>query len=282
MEAATLHRSQPTVGELLRRWRDQRRLSQMALALDAEVSTRHLSFVETGRAQPSRDMVVRLAEHLDVPLRERNELLLAAGYAPAYSESAMDEERMEAVRAAVRQVLAGHDPYPALVVDRHWEMLDANAGVAVLLAGVDPEQLAPPVNALRLSLHPDGLAPRIANLGEWRAHILDRLRRQVAATADPQLASLLAELTAYPCDQPERESTLPTETVSTHPEIIVPLRLRHGDGELRLMSIISTFGTPLDITVEELSIEAFFPADPHTARVLRSAVEAQAQPVEGA
>jgi transcriptional regulator with XRE-family HTH domain len=277
MEAATLHRSQPTVGELLRRWRDQRRLSQMALALDAEVSTRHLSFVETGRSQPSRDMIVRLAEHLDVPLRERNELLLAAGYAPAYPESAMDEERMEAVRAAVRQVLAGHEPYPALVVDRHWEMLEANAGVAVLLAGVDPEQLAPPVNALRLSLHPDGLAPRIVNLGEWRAHILDRLRRQVAATADPQLASLLEELRAYPCDQPEPEVELPGPG-----EIVVPLRLRHGDGELRLMSIVSTFGTPLDITVQELSIEAFFPADAHTAQALRSAVEAQAQAVEGA
>ena len=277
MEAATLHRSQPTVGELLRRWRDQRRLSQMALALDAEVSTRHLSFVETGRSQPSRDMIVRLAEHLDVPLRERNELLLAAGYAPAYPESAMDEERMEAVRAAVRQVLAGHEPYPALVVDRHWEMLEANAGVAVLLAGVDPEQLAPPVNALRLSLHPDGLAPRIVNLGEWRAHILDRLRRQVAATADSQLASLLEELRAYRCDQPEPEVELPGPG-----EIVVPLRLRHGDGELRLMSIVSTFGTPLDITVQELSIEAFFPADAHTAQALRSAVEAQAQAIEGA
>ena len=225
-------------------------------------------------------MVLRLAERLDVPLRERNELLLAAGYAPAYPESAMDEERMEAVRAAVRQVLAGHEPYPALVVDRHWEMLEANAGVAVLLEGIESEQLAPPVNALRLSLHPDGLAPRIANLGEWRAHILDRLRRQVAATADPQLASLLTELKAYPCDQaePAVEDTNPTHAG----EIIVPLRLRHGDGELRLMSIISTFGTPLDITVQELSIEAFFPADAHTAQVLRSAVEAQAEPVEGA
>ena len=272
MEAATLHHAPPTVGQLLRRWRDQRRLSQMELALDAEVSTRHLSFVETGRSRPSREMIVRLAEHLDVPLRERNELLLAAGYAPAYPESAMDEERMEAVRAAVRQVLAGHEPYPALVVDRHWEMLDANAGVAVLLAGIDPEQLAPPVNALRLSLHPDGLASRIINLGEWRAHILDRLRRQVAATADPQLASLLAELRGYPCDQPEPVVELPGPT-----DIIVPLRLRHVDGtELRFMSIISTFGTPLDVTVQELSIEAFLPADAATADALRSAVEAQA------
>jgi hypothetical protein len=221
---------------------------------------------------------VRLAEHLDVPLRERNRLLLAAGYAPAYPESDMDAEAMDAVRAAVRQVLAGHEPYPALVVDRHWEMLDANAGVGVLLAGVAPEQLAPPVNALRLALHPDGLASKIINLGEWRAHLLDRLRRQVAATHDSQLASLLAELRGYPSEPPE--PGLDIRPGHDHPEIVVPLRLRHGDGELRLMSIVSTFGTPLDITVEELSIEAFFPADAATAAALRSAVEAQPEAVE--
>jgi transcriptional regulator with XRE-family HTH domain len=156
---------EPSVGGLLREWRARRRLSQLELALDADVSTRHLSFVETGRSQPSRDMVVRLAERLDVPLRERNHLLLAAGYAPAYPETDMDDERMQSVREALRQVLKGHEPYPALVVDRHWELLDANAGVALLLEGVAPEQLAPPVNALRLALHPDGLAPRIRNLG---------------------------------------------------------------------------------------------------------------------
>jgi transcriptional regulator with XRE-family HTH domain len=267
MEAATLHPTLPTVGSLLRGWRDRRRLSQLELALDAGVSTRHLSFVETGRSQPSREMIVRLAEHLDVPLRERNELLLAAGYAPAYPESELDTERMASVRAAVRQVLVGHEPYPALVVDRHWEMLDANAGVAFLLHGVAPEQLAPPVNALRLSLHPDGLAPRIVNLGEWRAHILVRLGRHATATGDPQLASLLAELRGYPCDQEEPAVELPGPG-----EIVVPLRLRHGDGELRLMSVISTFGTALDVTVQELSIETFFPADEATARVLRAAV----------
>lgn len=263
MEAATL----PTVGQLLRNWRDARRLSQMELALEAEVSTRHLSFVETGRSQPSRDMVVRLAEHLDVPLRERNQLLLAAGYAPAYPESAMDDEPMEGVRAAVRQVLAGHEPYPAVVVDRHWEMLEANAGIALLLEGVAPEQLEPPVNALRLSLHPDGLAPKIINLGEWRAHLLGRLRRQVVATHDPQLASLLTELRSYPCDDPEPAVEMPGPG-----EIVVPLRLRHGDGELRFMGIVSTFGTPLDVTVQELSIEAFFPADKATAEHLRANV----------
>ncbi len=267
MEAATLEPTAQTVGGLLREWRSRRRLSQLALALEADVSTRHLSFVETGRAQPSRDMVVRLAEQLEVPLRERNHLLLAAGYAPAYPESEMDDERMETVRAAVRQVLAGHEPNPAIVVDRHWEMLEANAAIGVLLEGVAPEQLAPPVNALRLALHPDGVAPRILNLGEWRAHLLGRLRRQIAATNDPQLASLLVELRDYPCDDPEPDVELPGPG-----EIVVPLRLRHGDGELRLMSIVSTFGTPLDVTVEELSIEAFFPADAETAAVLRAAL----------
>jgi transcriptional regulator with XRE-family HTH domain len=264
MTAAT---QEATVGGLLREWRARRRLSQLELALEADVSTRHLSFVETGRSQPSRDMVVRLAERLDVPLRERNHLLLAAGYAPAYPETDMDDQRMQTVREAVRQVLKGHEPYPALVVDRHWEMLDANAGVGLLLAGVPPEQLAPPVNALRLALHPDGLASKILNLGEWRAHLLGRLKRQVAATHDPQLASLLSELRGYPCDDPEPLVELPGPG-----EIVVPLRIRHGDKELRLMSIVSTFGTPLDVTLQELSIEAFFPADPATAEALRAAV----------
>jgi transcriptional regulator with XRE-family HTH domain len=248
------------VGTLLREWRDARRLSQLELALEAEVSTRHLSFVETGRAQPSRDMIVRLAESLDVPLRERNQLLLAGGYAPAYPQTGLDDE---AVRDAVRQVLAGHEPYPALVVDRHWEMLDANAGVGVLLEGVAPEQLAPPVNALRLALHPDGLAPKIVNLGEWRAHLLARLRRQVVATHDPQLASLLTELRGYPCDQLE-----PAVEIPGPGEIVVPLRIRHGAGELRFMSIVSTFGTPLDVALQELSIEAFFPVDAATRDAL--------------
>ena len=252
------------VGGLLREWRTRRRLSQLELALEAEVSTRHLSFVETGRSQPSRDMVVRLSEHLEVPLRERNHLLLAAGYAPAYPDTGIEDD---AVRGAVRQVLRGHEPYPAIVVDRHWELLESNASAGLLLEGVAPAQLEPPVNALRLALHPEGVAPRILNLGEWRAHLLSRLRRQVAATHDPQLASLLAELRAYPCDQPEPIVELPGPG-----EIVVPLRLRHGAGELRFMSIVSTFGTPLDVTVQELSIEAFFPADRETAEALRAAV----------
>ena len=257
MTAAT---HEPTVGGLLREWRARRRLSQLELALEADVSTRHLSFVETGRSQPSREMVVKLAEQLEIPLRERNHLLLAAGYAPVYPESDMADQR---IREAVRHVLKGHEPFPALAVDRHWEMLDANAGIALLLDGVDPQQLAPPVNALRLALHPDGLAPKILNLGEWRAHLLARLRRQVAATHDPQLASLLAELRSYPCGDPEPAVELPGPG-----EIVVPLKIRPN---LSFMSIVSTFGTPLDVTLQELSIEAFFPADERTAAALRQA-----------
>jgi transcriptional regulator with XRE-family HTH domain len=253
------------VGPLLRRWRDQRRLSQMELALEAEVSTRHLSFVETGRSKPSRDMVVKLAEHLDVPLRERNELLLAAGYAPAYPETSLEDAEMGQVREAVRRLLAAYEPYPAVAVDRRWELVDGNAGVPLIAAGAAAHLLEPPVNALRLSLHPEGMAPRIANLAEWRGHVLGRLRREVGVTQDPQLRSLLAELESYPGDG----------GAATHPgpgEIVVPLRLRHEAGELAFMSTITTFGTPLDITVSELSIEAFFPADLHTAAVLRAAL----------
>jgi transcriptional regulator with XRE-family HTH domain len=254
------------VGPLLRRWRDQRRLSQMELALEAEVSTRHISFVETGRSRPSRDMVVKLAEHLDVPLRERNELLLAAGYAPAYPESSFEDEELSAVRDAVRRLLAAHEPYPAVAVDRRWELVDGNAGVALIAAGAAAHLLAPPVNALRLSLHPEGMAPRIANLGEWRAHVLGRLRREVNATQDAQLRTLLAELEGYPGDDAgDRAWTRPGAG-----EIVVPLRLKTGAAELSFMSTVTTFGTPLDITVSELSIEAFFPADDHTAAVLRA------------
>lgn len=253
---------QRPVGELLRQWREQRRLSQLELALQAEISTRHLSFVETSRSKPSRDMVIHLAEQLDLPLRERNHLLLAAGYAPVYSETALDSPQLSAVRAAVRQVLTGHEPYPAVVVDRGWNLVDANASVALFTDGVAEELLAPPTNVLRVSLHPDGMASRIVNLGEWRAHLLGQLRRQVALTADPALAALYDELRAYPCDQPEPELSGPGD-------IVVPLRIRHGDRELAFFSTIATFGTPLDVTVAELAIESFFPADPDTASFLR-------------
>jgi MmyB-like transcription regulator ligand binding domain len=214
-------------------------------------------------------MVVKLAEHLDVPLRERNELLLAAGYAPVYAETSLEDAEMGQVREVVRRLLAAHEPYPAVAVDRRWELVDGNAGVPLITAGAAPHLLEPPINALRLSLHPEGMAPRIANLAEWRGHVLGRLRREVGVTQDSQLRSLLVELEAYPGD--DRDGGTP----ATQPgpgEIVVPLRLRHEAGELAFMSTITTFGTPLDITLSELSIEAFFPADAHTAAVLRALV----------
>ena len=210
-------------------------------------------------------MVLHLAEQLDLPLRERNQLLLAAGYAPVYPQTALDSPRMAAVRAAVRHVLTGHEPYPAVAVDRGWHLVDANASITLLTEGVSQALLAPPANVLRVSLHPDGMAPRIVNLGEWRAHLLGRLRRQVALTADPELAALYRELRAYPCDQAEPEIELPGPG-----DVVVPLRIRHGDRELAFFSTVATFGTPLDITVAELAIESFFPADPDTASVLRA------------
>ena len=252
------------VGELLRRWRERRRLSQLQLSVEAGVSSRHLSFVETGRSRPTSDMILRLSEHLDVPLRERNGLLLAGGYAPAYP--AGDLDGMSGVRTAVRQVLAGHEPYPAVVVDRGWNLVEANGSIGIFLDGAAEELLAPPVNVLRLSLHPRGMAPRIANLGEWRAHLLGRLRRQAAATADPDLDALHRELREYPCDQPEPEVELPGPG-----EVVVPLRYRHRDRELALISMTAVFGTPLDVTLAELAIESFFPADAATAEVLRQA-----------
>ena len=273
----TTTRPQPRPGELLRQWRERRRLSQLDLALAAETSARHLSFVETGRARPSRDMLLRLAEQLEVPLRERNHLLLAGGYAPVFGQAPLDAPQMAAVREALGKVLAGHEPYPAVVVDRSWNLVDANAAVAVLLGPTDPALLAPPANVLRVSLHPDGMAPRIVNLGEWRAHLFGRLRRQVALTGDAGLAELLDELRAYPCDQPEPEVEVPGPG-----DVVVPLRLRHGDQELSFLSIMASFGTPLDVTVAELAIESFFPADPATGAALRDLQTDQGQGVGGA
>ncbi|MFD2416972.1 helix-turn-helix domain-containing protein [Amycolatopsis pigmentata] len=257
------------VGEMLRQWRDRRRVSQLDLAIAAEVSTRHLSFVETGRARPSREMVLRLGEHLDVPLRERNHLLLAAGYAPVYREGELGDPEMTAARSALRQVLTGHEPYPAVVVDRMWNLVDGNAGVALLTEGAAPELLAPPSNVLRIALHPAGMAPRVLNLGELRADLLGRLRRQVDATADPGLAELLAEVRGYPCDDPVPEVEVPGGSA-----VFVPLRLRHRDRELSFFSTIATFGAPLDVTLSELAIESFYPADAATGEYLRRAAAA--------
>ncbi|MFD5096327.1 helix-turn-helix domain-containing protein [Amycolatopsis thailandensis] len=261
----TASRAGRPVGELLREWRDRRRISQLDLAISAEISTRHLSFVETGRSKPSRDMVLRLGEHLEVPLRERNQLLLAAGYAPAYAESGLGAPEMAAVRKAVRQLLTSHEPYPAAVADRWWNLVDANASVSIMTDLVSPTLMTPPVNVLRLTLHPEGMAPHVLNLGEWRAHLLGRLRRQVTQTADPVLTDLLEELLAYPCADPVPEVEVPGPG-----DIFVPLRLRHEGADLTFFSTVSTFGTPLDITVAELVIESFFPADADTAEHLRA------------
>ncbi len=259
------------VGELLRRWRERRRLSQLALALEADVSTRHLSFLETGRSRPSREMVLRLAEQLEIPLRERNSLLVAAGYAPLYPERDLDDPALQPARQAVDLVLAGHKPYPAHAVDRHWTIVASNHVARPLLAGVAPELLEPPVNVLRLSLHPEGLAPRIANLGQWRAHILHRLRHQVASAADPTLAALLTELSGYPAPAHEGVEAPLRDLYETG--VVVPLRLRTEWGLLAFFSTITIFGTPVDITLSELAIEAFFPANPETAEILRRIAE---------
>ncbi len=265
--AATLAPMHPnatlTVGELLRDWRRRRRLSQLDLACDADVSTRHLSCVECGRAMPSREMVLRLAHRLDVPLRERNRLLTAAGYAPMYAERALDDPALAQARAAVEQVLRGHEPYPALAVDRHWTLVSYNRAVLPLLDGVAPELLVPPLNVLRLSLHPGGLAPRIVNLGQWRAHLLGRLRQQVAVSADPVLAALADELRSYP-------APAETSTDVAEPAVVVPFKLATASGTLSFITTTTVFGTPVDITLSELALETFYPADAHTAAALKA------------
>jgi transcriptional regulator with XRE-family HTH domain len=250
------------VGDQLRDWRQRRRLSQLDLALDAEISTRHLSFVETGRATPSRDLLLHLADQLGVPLRDRNALLLAAGYAPAYAERSLDDPALAAARAAVELVLKAHEPFPALAVDRHWNLVAANGAIGPFLDGVAAALLAPPVNVLRLSLHPQGLAPRILNHAEWHGHILERLRQQIAATADAGLIKLHAELSSYPV--PDAKAA----TVD-YGGVVVPLRLRTAAGDLSFFGTVTVFGTPVDVTLSELAIEAFFPADAATATALR-------------
>lgn len=242
-------------------------MSQLELALEADVSARHLSFVETGRAQPSRDMIVHLAETLAVPLRERNAILLAAGFAPLYSECALDDPALSAARAAVDAVLAGCAPFPALAVDRRWNIVAFNAGAGAMLGGVAPELLAAP-NAMRLALHPQALAPQIDNFGEWRAHLLARVRQQIAASGDAGLEELLSELLGYV--YPETIRLTPHEhDIGGEPAIVVPLRLRAGDALLSFISTITVFGTPVDVTLSELAIETFFPADTTTSEFLR-------------
>lgn len=265
----SIETSAQTLGGLLRDWRRRRRMSQLDLACDAEISTKHLSFLETGRSRPSRTMLLHLSECLDVPLRDRNVMLTAAGYAPVFRERDFNEPALDLVRRNIEVVLAAHDPNPAMAVDRHWVMLAANQAVAHLAAGAEPMLLRPPVNMLRLCLHPAGLASRIVNLTQWRAHIIARLRRQIDVSGDGVLVDLLEEIRDYPCLR-----TAGSRTVDDDRDMIAtPFRLATIDGVLSFLSTTTLFGTPVDITLSELAIETFLPADPHTAEIMRSVAQ---------
>jgi transcriptional regulator with XRE-family HTH domain len=254
------------VGHLLREWRQRRRLSQLALACEAEISTRHLSFLETGRSLPSREMILHLAEQLNIPLRERNVLMMAAGYAPTFAERPLDDPALRLARRAIDLVLAGHEPYPALAVDRHWTLVASNKAIAPLVSGVSPELLRPPINVLRLGLHPNGIVPRIINFPAWRSHLIARLRHQIDVTADPTLKQLISELLGYPMPSKMTKSAPGPEEYAG---VVVPLQLATEDGVLSLFSTTTVFGTPVDITLAELALESFFPADAGTAEILR-------------
>jgi transcriptional regulator with XRE-family HTH domain len=259
--------SQSRVGSLLREWRERRQRTQLDLALDSGVSARHLSFIETGRSSPSAEMVL-LAERLDVPFRERNQLLLAAGYAPAFPERSLADPELAAVREALDVILTGQEPFPAVVVDRRWNLVAANAAMAALAADADPQLLQPPVNVMRLGLHPDGFMRQILNPGDVRAHFVRRLERQVAVTGDADLSALLAEVAAYPSHEPEHGSA----SIPAAGEILTPLiqmRAPHV-GELSFFATVATFGTAVEVTTSELSIELTFPADAATAEALRN------------
>jgi len=253
------------IGNLLRGWRERRRKSQLDLALDAEISTRHLSFVETGRSKPSREMILHLAEQLEVPLRERNKLLIIGGYAPAYTEKKLEDPSLDAARKAIDLILKGHEPYPAIAIDRHWTMISSNKTAPLMLEGVAPELLKPPINVLRLSLHPKGLAPRIVNLTEWRTHLLSRLRKQVDNTADAGLEELLKELSGYEVSPKKNRKNLKSAVAEAG--IIVPLQIETNFGMLSFISTTTVFGTPVDVTVSELALETFFPADEKTKEI---------------
>jgi transcriptional regulator with XRE-family HTH domain len=259
------------VGALLRTWRQRRRLSQLQLACDAEISTRHLSFIETGRAQPSRDMLLRLCEQLDVPMRERNVVLVAAGYAPMFPDRPLEHQALAAARAAIELVLHRQKPYPAFALDKRWSIVASNAALPELYDEVAPELMRPPVNAMRLSLHPHGLAPRIINLAEWRAHLLLRLRRQIEITADPVAADLLREVSDYPVP-----SGKPATVSELGHEIAVPFQVSTGAGVLSFFSMTTVFGTPVDVTLCELALELFFPADDATAILVQRMAAAAA------
>jgi transcriptional regulator with XRE-family HTH domain len=260
---SSVQRAAPShVGEHLRDWRQRRRLSQLEFAAEADISTRHLSFIETGRARPRREMLLHLAERLDIPLRERNTVLVSAGFAPVFSEKSLDDPALSAARAAIDLVLKGHEPFPAIAVDRYWNMVSANGAIAVFMEGVDEDLLAPPINVVRVGMHPRGMAARVVNGQEWRTHILTRLRRQVETSADRDLAALLEEVSAYPA---------PIGARPREPDhgVFIPLKLKTSKGVLSFLSTMTTFGTPTDVTLSEILLEAFYPADEETARALR-------------
>jgi transcriptional regulator with XRE-family HTH domain len=251
------------VGSLVRRWRERRHRSQLDVSIAADVSTRHLSYIETGRSTPSRDMIERLCDELDVPLRERNAFHLAAGLAPAHRERPLAD--LGAARLAIDSVLAGHGPNPAVAVDGRWDLLAANDAMRRFLAEIPAEAAGPSLNMLRATMHPDGLASRLRNPAQWRAHVLRRVRRQWERTDDPALADLLAELEAYPAPPPGGD------VEATDDEIAVPMRLTTEFGDLALLYTVTVFGSPRDVTLDEIAIETFFPADDATRRILKAA-----------
>jgi transcriptional regulator with XRE-family HTH domain len=258
-----------TIGGLLREWRERRRVTQLELALEAGVSARHLSFVETGRSKPGREMLLRVLQRLEVPFREQNRLLLAAGHAPAFPERSLEEPELQPVRDALDVILRSHEPYPAVAVDRAWNLVAANAPMSALaaLVEVDPALLEPPINVMRLGLHPRGLAPLMVNLGDWHAHWLERLDRQLAATGYKELAALIEEIAGYPAPEPERD---PAFRLGGS-EILGPVRWHgpHGS-ELSFFGMFATFDTPFEVTTSELAIELLFPADRATAELLKN------------
>jgi transcriptional regulator with XRE-family HTH domain len=255
-------------GPLLREWRDRRRRSQLDLALDVGVSTRHLSFVETGRAKPSPELVLAIAQHLEVPLRERNTLLMAAGFAPRYHETPLDAPDMERMTASLQRMLDAHHPYPGVVLDRQWNVVLTNMAAAVLASGLPAELTGPPLNIFRVSLHPDGLASRTLNFDEWGSYLVTQLRRQVSLTGDGQLAALLDEVSAYP----NVAELTARKGWTSWPEqsLLIPFRVDFDGVELSMFTTLTTFGTPRDITLDELAVELFFPADDATEAILRS------------
>lgn len=260
------------VGPLLRSWRERRRISQLELALRADSSARHISFIETGRSRPSEEMVLRLAGHLDVPVRERNALLVVAGYAPRFTETALDDPAMGALREGLERLLHGYDPYPAFVVDGLYTVVAANQGMTRMLDGVADHLLAPPLNAMRLTLHPEGLAPRILNLREWRADLLAQMERQIALVRSAELRALYEEVAGYPVPDGaagEADRCAPSSSVP----FALPLVIEHGEQVLSFVASIATFNTPMDVTVAELAIETLLPADAATAAYLRSLID---------